>query len=541
MKAHRRNSAAFRRKLWDAFHFWTGALGGLHSQASMSEKQELLKLLETLSQGSQDSLLQSICYKFNKSKTNFTLSAAIDALGYDDHLCLLTGEIGYFISSYQCIPIKKELRELAQRLQLAAKTRELSPDEIERLSGGFSEESCEAINLICALCDFAQVSKSSGRDWLQNLVSSKQIVTFVRTLQEVCVNVKPYGFSKTQMEWLWSLLKLIDSYSFGKVLLKQAMLVKPSARLAPDNFGNSKSKRRLVEAKNALTELAELTEKSIPELRTHLRDADLVAALKEKVPALLGNKDLSAVLASLSTEWSHLAKAIIDIIRDTTLFNYDENVQSLKSAIDMVKKSVDLPELLCWGEPNEAKRKRFVYENLFKEGMVDPLDFFSIVGENSALAQPKKFNTIDPEHMESMFDKFITKVKEHPKIFEEMLKKSSRAAPLAAIEHALLPPLEVNVAELEMPKLPAIKEFDFRTVFDELADHFKNSKDLADEFVKTMNIWKEKDLFATSTRQDLIDTLCSVLYGTVDHVDMTPIMLLLSQFEANGITNYDEQ
>jgi len=92
-----------------------------------------------------------------------------------------------------------------------------------------------------------------------------------------------------------------------------------------------------------------------------------------------------------------------------------------------------------------------------------------------------------------------------------------------------------------MPKLPAIKEFDFRTVFDELADHFKNSKDLADEFVKTMNIWKEKDLFATSTRQDLIDTLCSVLYGTVDHVDMTPIMLLLSQFEANGITNYDEQ
>ena len=284
-----------------------------------------------------------------------------------------------------------------------------------------------------------------------------------------------------------------------------------------------------------------MAEKSIPELRTHLRDADLVATLKEKVPALLGDKDLSAVLTSLSTEWSHLAKAIIDIIRDTTLFNYDENVQSLKSAIDMVKKSVDLPELLCWGEPNEAKRKRFVYENLFKEGMVDPLDFFSIVGENSALAQPKKFNTIDPEHMESMFDKFITKVKEHPKIFEEMLKKSSRAAPLAAIERALLPPLEVNVAELEMPKLPAIKDFDFRTAFDELAGYFENSKGLVEEFVKTMNTWKEKELFATSTRQDLIDTFCSVFYGEQEHVDMTPIMLLLAQFEANGITNYGEQ
>lgn len=542
MKAHRGNSAAFRRKLWDAFHFWTGALGGLQFQASMNEKQELLKLIETMSPGSQDSLLQSICYKLSKSKTtNFTLSAAIDALGHDDHLCLLTGEIGYFISSYQCISIRKELKELAQRLQLAAKTRQLSSDEITQLVGGFSEESLEAINLICALCDFALVSRANSRDWLQNLVSSKQIIVFVRTLQEVCVNAKPYGFSKTQLEWLWALLRLIDSYPYGKVLLKQAMLVKPSARLAPDSFGNSKSKRRLIEVKNALTELAELIEISIPELRTHLRDADLVAALKEKVPAFLGDKDLPTVLTSLSTEWSHLAKAMIDIIRDTTLFNYDENVQSLKSAIDMVKKSVDLPELLCWGESNEAKRKRFVYDNLFKEGMVNPLEFFSVIGENSALAQPKKFNTIDPEHMESMFDKFITKVKEYPKIFDEMLKKSSRAAPLTAIERALLPPLEVNVAELEMPKLPAIKEFDFRTVFDELADSFENSKDLADEFVKTMNIWKEKDLFATSTRQDLIDTLCSVLYGTVDHVDMTPIMLLLSQFEANGITNYDEQ
>lgn len=292
MNAHRRNSAAFRRKLWDAFHFWTGALGGLQFQASMNEKQELLKLIETLSPGSQDSLLQSICYKLNKSKTtNFTLSAAIDALDHDDHICLLTGEIGYFITSYQCIPIKNALREFAQRLQLAAKTRELSPDEIERLSGGFSDESCEAINLICALCDFAQVSKIGSRNWLQNLVSSKQIITFVRTLQEVCVNVKPYGFSKTQLEWLWNLLRLIDGYPYGKVLLKQAMLVKPSARLAPDSFGNSKSKRRLVETKNALTELAELIEISIPELRTHLRDADLVAALKEKVPAFLGDKD----------------------------------------------------------------------------------------------------------------------------------------------------------------------------------------------------------------------------------------------------------
>jgi hypothetical protein len=296
-----------------------------------------------------------------------------------------------------------------------------------------------------------------------------------------------------------------------------------------------------VETSNALTSLAVLISKPLPELRTYLNDVDLIAALKEKIPLFLGDKDLVTVMTWLSEEWAVLIKDMIDIIRDTTLFNYDVNINSLKASIAETKKCATIPELLCWGEPNEAKRKRWVYENLFKEGMVDPVKFFSIVGENSALAQPKKFNTIDPEHMQSMFDDFIAKVRKHPEVFDEMLKKSSRAAPLAAIERALLPPLEVNVADLVMPKLAVIKEFDFPSVFAEVASHFEDPKEVEEDFVKAMELWKEKDLFATSSRDDLIETLRSILFDDAECVDMTPILLLLAEFEAHGVTQYGEK
>jgi len=505
--------------------------------------EQLLKILEEIPEGNRQRFVDGIARKnvFNNVTRMDTL---VKTMENHQRICVPLGEFGALLEDlrYYEKAAYEKLLKFSTELQKNAKAYVIPEDDLKRLSDWLDGESHQtAIKIVCEVGKIPPpIDLQAQPKWLVEVVQSR-LHDFVTALQETSLHGEAFGLTAHERDCCARTRKVFESNVTGTIVLRLAHLNKSHSRKSSETFANSKSKRRIVETSNALTELAKERSIPVPELRTLLKDADLVDALNEKVPTFLGGKDFPTVMASLTEEWATLANAMIGTICDKTLFNYNKNVEDLQYAINYVRSTVSLPELLCWGEPNEAKRKRWVYENLFKEGMVDPVKFFSIVGENSALAQPKKFNTIDPEHMQSMFDDFITKVRKHPEVFDEMLKKSSRAAPLAAIERALLPPLEVNVADLVMPKLAVIKEFDFPSVFAEVASHFEDPKAVEEEFVKAMELWKEKDLFATSSRDDLIETLRSILFDDADCVDMTPILLLLAEFEAHGITQYGEK
>jgi hypothetical protein len=278
----------------------------------------------------------------------------------------------------------------------------------------------------------------------------------------------------------------------------------------------------------------------------------MLAEMKKTIPQFLGDKTFSQLLTELPVVWAHLADAIINIVTDKQLFNYTVNVEFLQENLSKVKAQADISELLCWGEPSKEKRMVYVYENLFSKGMVDLSTFFIRINEPVTLAQPKRFNTLDPEHMKSMFNRFMNDVR-HPynlpaghtslTLLERMMEKSPRAAPLAAIEKALIPSFDVNMAELVMPRYDLPKEFSFAAAFDGLVaaiGEFPTSG-VAEKYLATMKLWQDNNLFAGSSRDDLVQTLCQLFYpDTEGQGDRTPALLLIAEFERNGVVAFKE-
>lgn len=442
------------------------------------------------------------------------------------------------------------LKEFADRKQKCFPVFSLEDSEVLFLARSWFcyKDKLQPVRLIAL---YAKVAIPTHHDQIPALFltcyKDDRMAKFFAAIGMIMADGAKDGITGYELEQVGKIRSEFEKHPTGNVILRQAAGNKLSRSII--SAGADKRQKR----ENALTALAAARKLSEPELRTYLNDVELLAALNRDIPQFLDGKSFAQVLSELPPIWADLADALINIITDKQLFNQTANVQALQASLEKIKANADVTELLCWNEPSPEKRKIYIYENLFSKGMVLVSTFFNRIGEPLTLAQPQRFKTIDPEHMKIMFNKFLLGVRDpHTKLplghtnltlLEQMMEKSPRAAPLATIARVLLPSADVDAKDLVMPRYELAKEFSFATAFADLVaacGEFSTSG-VAEKYLATMQLWKDRNLFATTSRDDLVQTLCGIFYpDTEGQGDRTPALLLIAEFEQHGVVEFKE-